>query len=213
MLRTLLLVDDHPLFRRGVKELILSQCDLYDEVIEADNGTDALSQAERFKPGCVMLDIAMPGIDGLQALELIKARLPDIPCIIFSMYNNPEFVVSARSKGAQGYILKTDSDQTILSCLQSISHGREYISTSIADSIEPTVPQVRVTSGDIERLSSREREILSLIAQNQTSKEISRHLELSIRTIQNHRVNICKKLGISGSNALLKLAIENQTWL
>ena len=213
MLRTLLLVDDHPLFRRGVKELILSQCDLYDEVIEADNGTDALSQAERFKPGCVMLDIAMPGIDGLQALELIKARLPDIPCIIFSMYNNPEFVVSARSKGAQGYILKTDPDQTILSCLQSISHGREYISTSIADSIEPTVPQVRVTPGDIERLSSREREILSLIAQNQTSKEISRHLELSIRTIQNHRVNICKKLGISGSNALLKLAIENQTWL
>ncbi len=211
--RTLLLVDDHPLFRRGVKELILSQCDLYDEVLEADNGKDALDQIHRLKPGCVMLDIAMPGIDGLQTLELIKEQLPDTRCIIFSMYNNTEFVAHARNRGAQGYILKTDPDRIILECLQNIMLGREYISESISNSIEAIVPQAPITPEEFARLSDREKEILSLIAKNKTSKEISRHLSLSIRTIQNHRVNICKKLGISGSNTLLTLAIENQAWL
>jgi len=211
--RTLLLVDDHPLFRRGVKELILAQCDLYTEVIEADNGLDAMNQIDRYKPHCVVLDIAMPGIDGLQALELIKGLLPETRCIIFSMYNNPEFVIDARNKGAQGYVLKTDPDRILLECLQSIENGRDYITTSISQSIEPMVPQVQVTPEAINALSAREKEILALIAKNQTSKEISKTLSVSIRTIQNHRVNICKKLGINGSNALLKLAIENQVWL
>lgn len=211
--RTLLLVDDHPLFRRGVKELILAQCDLYSDVIEADNGLDAMNQIDRFKPHCVVLDIAMPGIDGLQTLEAIKELVPDTLCIIFSMYNNPEFVIDARNKGAQGYVLKTDPDRILLECLQSIENGREYISTSISQNIEPMMPLADVTREAIETLSSREKEILSLIARNQTSKEISKTLSVSIRTIQNHRVNICKKLEINGPNALLKLAIENQVWL
>jgi DNA-binding NarL/FixJ family response regulator len=211
--RTLLLVDDHPLFRRGVRELILSQSKLYDHVLEADNGQEALDQIHRIRPGCVMLDIAMPGIDGLQTLELIKAKAPDTRCIIFSMYNNTEFVTGARNRGAQGYILKTDPDRIVLECLYNIMHGREYVSSSVGNSFEPIMPQALVTPNDLDRLSSREKEILSLIAKNQTSKEISKHLSVSIRTIQNHRANICKKLGISGSNTLLKLAIENQAWL
>tara|TARA_R110001599_G_scaffold351965_1_gene585333 strand:+ start:22527 stop:23168 length:642 start_codon:yes stop_codon:yes gene_type:complete len=213
MNRKILLVDDHPLFRRGVKELILSQCELYDDVAEADSGRDALDQMDRFEPGCVMLDIAMPGIDGLETLEIIKGQRPETQCIILSMYNNPEFVVDALNKGAKGYILKTDPDQVILECLHSIGKGGVYISTSISQNVEPMVHQAQIPQENIDALSRREKEVLALIAKNQTSKEISMHLFISIRTVQNHRVNICRKLGIGGPNALLKLAIENQAWL
>lgn len=213
MMRTLLLVDDHPMFRHGVKELITRQCSLFDLVIEADDGTGALHKIEKFAPDCVVIDIAMPGIDGLQTLESIKRESPDIRCIILSMYDNPEFVIRARKLGADGYILKTDSDTTILECLSSVENGRLYISESISKSVEPTLPETTIQREDFERLSKREKEVLMLIARNHTSKEIAQQLALSLRTIQNHRLNICKKLSISGPNALLKTAIEHQAWL
>jgi len=213
MTGTLMLVDDHPLFRRGMKELILSRCDLFNDVVEADNGKEALDQIERVHPCCVVLDIAMPGLDGLQTLQLIKERHPGVRCIVLSMYNNQEFVMDARDKGAQGYVLKTDSDDTILECLQRVNDGQLYVSTSVQQPSSTSVPEVEVSVEDIHSLSTREKQILSHIARNQTSKEISEQLSLSVRTIQNHRVNICRKLGLSGSNALLKLAITHQAWL
>lgn len=213
MNETLLLVDDHPLFRRGVRDLIVSQCNLYDEVIEADNGQDALNMIKRFTPKCVMLDISMPGIDGLRTLEMIKQQFPHTLCIILSMYDKQEFVVQARIKGAQGYILKTDSDNTILECLRSVENGRQYVSSALSGNLEQQLPEPLTSSKDLELLTDREKEILALIARNYTSKEIAHQLSLSLRTVQNHRVNVCKKLRIAGSNALLKVAIENQAWL
>lgn len=213
MNETLLLVDDHPLFRRGVRDLIVSQSDLYKEVIEADNGQDALSMIKRFAPKCVMLDISMPGIDGLRTLEMIKQQFPQTQCIILSMYDKQEFVVQARVKGAQGYILKTDSDSTILECLRSVQNGRQYVSSALSGNLEKQLPDSLTSTRDLDRLTGREKEILALIAKNCTSKEIAHQLSLSLRTVQNHRVNICKKLRIAGSNALLKVAIENQAWL
>lgn len=213
MNRTLLLVDDHPMFRRGVKELIISRSDLFDTVLEADDGHEALEKIQAFSPGCIVLDIAMPEIDGLQTLASIKQQDPELRCIILSMYDNPEFVTRARKLGAQGYILKTDSDATILECLHSVNNGRHFISEAISKSVEPSVPETQVRKEDFERLSKREKEILMLIALNHTSKEIAQQLSLSLRTIQNHRLNICKKLSISGPNALLKTAIEHQAWL
>lgn len=213
MSQTLLLVDDHPLFRRGVRELIYNECDFYDRVIEADNGREALILIERYAPKCVMLDIAMPEIDGLHTLDIVKRQFPDTPCIMFSMYDNPEFIIQARNRGAQGYILKTDSDSVILECLESIENGKDYISSALSHGTELRLPESKIGSEDFDRLSNREKEVLTLIAKNQTSKEIAQHLSLSLRTIQNHRVNICKKLRIAGPNALLKVAIENQAWL
>lgn len=213
MNQTLLLVDDHPLFRRGVRDLIINQCNIYEKVIEADSGGDALNMIKRFAPKCVMLDISMPGIDGLRTLEMIKQQYPQTQCIILSMYDKQEFVVQARSKGAQGYILKTDSDNTILECLRTIENGRDYVSSSLSSKLEQQMPEPRTTSKDLECLTRREKQVLALIAKNYTSKEIAQQLTLSLRTVQNHRVNICKKLHIAGSNALLKIAIENQAWL
>ncbi|MFK8048628.1 MAG: response regulator [Halioglobus sp.] len=213
MNQTLLLVDDHPLFRRGVRDLIINQCSIYENVIEADNGGVALNMIKRFAPKCVMLDISMPGIDGLRTLEMIKQQYPQTQCVIMSMYDKQEFVVDARSKGAQGYILKTDSDNTILECLRSVENGRDYVSSSLSSKLEQALPEPRTSSKDLECLTRREKQVLALIAKNHTSKEIAQQLTLSLRTVQNHRVNICKKLHITGSNALLKIAIENQAWL
>jgi len=213
MSQTLLLVDDHPLFRRGVRDLIINQCSFYEKVIEADNGGDALSLIKRFSPECVMLDIAMPGLDGIRTLEMIKQHFPKIRCVMLSMYDRQEFVVEARNKGALGYILKTDSDNTILECLRSIENGRHYVSSALSGRLEQQPVEPETSSRDLDLLTGREKQVLGLIAKNQTSKEIAQHLSLSLRTVQNHRVNICKKLRISGSNALLKIAIENQAWL
>lgn len=213
MSKTLLLVDDHPMFRRGVKELISKQSELFATIIEADDGLEALDKIRTLKPDYIVLDIAMPEIDGLQTLESIKREAPEIRCVILSMYDNPEFVIRARKLGAHGYILKTDSDNTILECLHTVALGRHYISAAISNSVEPAVPEANVQREDFDRLSKREKEILALIAKNQTSKEIANVLAVSLRTIQNHRLNICKKLNISGPNALLKTAIEHQAWI
>lgn len=213
MTKKLLLVDDHPLFRRGVKELILRHSSLYGEVIEADDGHEALVQIDLYAPDCVMLDIAMPELDGLRALEMIRRNNAAPPCIMLSMYDNPEFVVQARALGAMGYILKTDSDAVILECLEAVEKGQRYVSAGVSNNTEPLVPETKVGADQLDQLSKREKEVLSLIAINQTSKEIAQRLSLSLRTVQNHRLNICKKLGLSGPNALLKTAIENQAWL
>lgn len=173
----------------------------------------ALDKVREYQPDYIVLDIAMPEIDGLQTLESIKREAPEIRCVILSMYDNPEFVIRARELGAQAYILKTDSDQTILECLSHVAQGSHYISAAINNSASPAVPEANVQKEDFDRLSKREKEILSLIAKNQTSKEIAQSLAVSLRTIQNHRLNICKKLNISGPNALLKTAIEHQAWL
>ena len=211
--KSLLLVDDHPMFRRGVKELIVNHSDLFGRVMEADDGVAALELVRADQPDCIVLDIAMPDIDGLQTLEAIKQESPGSRCIILSMYDNPEFVIRARKLGAQGYILKTDSDETILECIHTVERGGTFVSDAISKSVEPTVPETQIQREDFESLSKREKEILLLIARNHTSKEIAQQLSLSLRTIQNHRLNICKKLGISGPNALLKTAIEHQSWL
>ncbi|MFK7974917.1 MAG: response regulator [Halioglobus sp.] len=213
MSNTLLLVDDHPMFRRGVKELIIKHSDLFDEVIEADDGIEALETITKLQPAYIVLDIAMPEMDGLQTLEAIKRESPETRCIILSMYDNPEFVIRARKLGAHAYILKTDSDDIILECLQCVANGRHYVSAAINNSVVPTLPDTELQREDFEGLSNREKEILALIAKNQTSKEIGQQLAVSLRTIQNHRLNICKKLNISGPNALLKTAIEHQSWL
>lgn len=213
MASTLLLVDDHPLFRRGVKELVTKQCAIYDRVVEADNGREALDLIGRLAPECVMLDIAMPEIDGLHTLEIVRQQFPQTLCIMFSMYDNPEFVVRARSRGAHGYILKTDPDHIILECLQRVADGDQYVSATLGQQLDMQLPEVQINRDDLQRLSKREREILTLIARNLTSKEAAQKLCVSLRTIQNHRANICKKLRITGSNALLKIAIENQAWL
>lgn len=213
MSKKLLLVDDHPLFRRGVKELILRHSSPYTEIIEADDGSEALIQIDLYRPDCVMLDIAMPGLDGLRALEIIRGRESAPPCIILSMYDNSEFVAKAQALGALGYILKTDPDTVILECLEAVEKGQRYVSASVNSTAEPLLPDAAVGEKELEQLSKREKEILALIAINQTSKEIAQHLSLSLRTVQNHRLNICKKLGLSGPNALLKTAIESQSWL
>jgi DNA-binding NarL/FixJ family response regulator len=213
MTKTLLLVDDHPMFRRGVKELIINQGGGFDTVLEADDGHDALDRVRQAPPDYIVLDIAMPGIDGLETLETIMSEAPQSRCIILSMYNNPEFVIRARQLGARGYILKTDPDAVILDCLQTVEQGGLYISSAITRSVDPHLPPTQVEREDFDRLSKREKEILLLISRNHTSKEIAQQFSLSLRTIQNHRLNICKKLGISGPNALLKTAIEHQAWL
>jgi two-component system response regulator NreC len=129
------------------------------------------------------------------------------------MYNKPEFVTEARKRGADGYILKTDSDEVILDCLQRVHEGVYYVSSTIQDGADPQLPDLDAEAVNLQCLSKREGEVLALIAKNCTSKEISQQLRLSLRTVQNHRVNICKKLKISGPNALLKIAIENQAKL
>lgn len=213
MSKTLLLVDDHPIFRRGIRELIINHCKDYERVLEADTGEEALKQLENHPADCVMLDIAMPGLDGLKTLELIKQRSPTTQCIMISMHDNPNYVVQSRIKGAVGYLLKSDPDRFVIECLHSVRYGVHYVSPTLRDKSDYEPMDDSIESTDLDRLSKREKQILALIAQNKTSKEIAVQLEVSLRTVQNHRVNICRKLRIDGPNALLKVAIENQQWL
>ena len=209
MEKKILLLDDHPLFRKGIRESISAQPGFV-IVAEADNGESAIMLANIHHPDVVILDLALPDMSGLDVLTALRANAPGIICIMMTLYNDTSLVEKAVELGANGYLLKTDSVDVLIACLDGLSATSLFISPTIAAgrATRPILPLAGAV--DLSILSKREMGILRRIALNQTSKEIAAELELSIRTIQNHRQRMARKLGLSGANGLLQFAIENK---
>jgi len=207
--KEILLVDDHPLFRKGIRESI-SAWPGFNIAAEADNGESAIMLANIHHPDLVILDLALPDMSGLDVLTKLRSASPGIICIMMTLYNDTALVEKAVELGANGYLLKTDSIDVLRDCLDDLSRDSIFISPTIVTG-RATRPILPVDAADkLSALSRREMGILRNIARNQTSKEIAAELGLSIRTIQNHRQRMARKLGLSGANGLLQFAIENK---
>lgn len=207
----IVLTDDHALFREGLKRILQGMADL--EVVgEAKCGLELLDLLKRLTPHMVLLDISMPNLRGIEAVHEIKAIHPDVKILILTMHKDKEYLYQTISAGAEGYLLKEDADTELSSAIETIRSGRVYISPLLSGELENDwVHAIREKSKlpiQLENLTTREREVLKLIAEGKSSKEIADLLFISVRTVERHRANTMDKLNIKKTADLVKYAIQ-----
>ena len=206
----IVLADDHVMFRQGIKILLEAVTDL--EVVgEAGDGFELVAMANELLPDIVILDISMPGLRGIEATREIKAIHPGIKVLILTMHKTKEYLYHAISAGAEGYLLKEDADTELFNAIEIICKGGTYISPLL--SVELTDDLVKMyhhgqSKPHLDPLTTREREVLKLIAEGKSSKEIAGLLFISIRTVQHHRANIMRKLNARKTADLVRYAIR-----
>jgi len=203
-----MLADDHTLFRSGVKR-ILEEIPGVEIVGEAADGLELLSLLKKVTPDLVILDISMPNLRGLEAIHEIKASYPRVQVLILTMHKDAEYLSYALGAGAAGFLLKQDADPELLEALASIRQGRTYLSPAISEVVPDLLRRGPTLDGTPrEVLTHREREILKLLADGKSSKEIGELLFISLRTVQNHRANMMKKLKVRRTTDLIKYAMQ-----
>jgi len=206
---TVLVADDHEIVRKGIVALLASEEDI--EVIgEARDGHEALSLAETSQPDVVVMDLSMPGLNGIEATRLIKKRVPATEVLALSMYDDEQYVHRVLTAKAKGYLVKDTAVQELVSAIRAVSQGKAYLSPSISKLVlEHYVSPNRKPEEKTELLSPREKEVLQLIAEGYTTNEIAKKLFLAPKTIGNHRSNIMSKLDIHDVAGLTRYAIHN----
>lgn len=206
-----LLVEDHKIMRDGIKA-ILGRSEEFRVVGEAETGTDAVLFVKRLHPAMVLMDIGLPGLNGVETTAEILRHHPDCKIVILSMYDDENSVVSAIRSGARAFILKKASDNDLLEALRVVARGGAYLSPQVSDRL-----LTRIQKGDLdakpapsalESLSPRELQVLRLVAEGKTSKEIAVMLDLREQTVRSYRKTMMKKLGVNNVAGLTQLALS-----
>ncbi|MDQ7988918.1 MAG: response regulator transcription factor [Candidatus Dactylopiibacterium sp.] len=198
----LMLVDDHPLVRDGLR-VRLSTVPGFEVVAEAADGASALLALDAAPPDVVLMDIGMRGMSGIELVHEFHERQPQVQVIMLTMHDQPQYVVEAFRQGARGYVLKDSPAQEIVAAIHAVMAGKRYYSAGVADALAAGAMPAPL-------LTQREKEVLTLIAEGLSSKEIATRLDLSVRTVETHRLNIKRKYEIEGSSALVKFAVERK---
>ena len=208
----IVIADDHPVFRTGLKQIIEAEPG-FDVVGEAGDGQNALQLIQTLDPAIVILDVAMPGLDGLSVVNHLREAASTVKIIFVTMYREEDIFKQAVEAGVKGYVLKESAGIDIVKCIKEVADGKNYVTpeltTFLMDLARPTISKNSPPSG-LEGLTITELRVLSLIAGYKTSKEIAQELGVSVRTVDAHRNNLCQKLGVHGSHALMKFALEHK---
>lgn len=203
-----LVVDDHTVVRDGLCFLLEAQDDI-DVVGVAADGREALREAERMRPDVVLMDLAMPNLNGIEATRRFRKTMPSVKVLILSMHESSEYVYQALQAGAQGYLVKESAGPEVAVAIRALHAGRRYLSASITETVvEQYVRECRPVS-PLESLSAREREILQLVVEGHTSAEVGAQLSLSAKTVETYRSRIMHKLGIRDVPSLVKFAVRH----
>jgi DNA-binding NarL/FixJ family response regulator len=204
------IADDHVMFRQGIKNILKGAKDV--EIIgETGDGLNLLELLKKEVPDMVILDISMPNLRGLEATREIKMIAPGVKVLILTMHKDKEYVYHAMSAGAEGYLLKEDADTELFDAVEKIRQGGHYISPLLSGEVTHELIQAHHKGRGIppsDPLTMREREVLKLIAEGISNKEIADLLFISIRTVEHHRANIMRKLNIRQAANLVKYAIR-----
>lgn len=207
MLR-ILIADDHPVFRRGLKQIIEEAPDLV-VVAEAADGAEALRKARTGDCDVVLLDIAMPVKNGVDALTQLKHDRPALPVLMLSMHPEEQYAVRALRAGASGYLTKESAPEELVAAIRKVSAGGKYVSVSLAEHLASIV-QNAGESPSHETLSGREYQVMCLIAAGKTVSEVARELSLSVKTVSTYRARIMEKLQMKNNAELMRYATQNQ---
>lgn len=197
-----LIVDDHPMVAQGIRAILETYDDL-DVVGTLSNGREAVEQVEALRPDVILLDLNMPHLGGLSATEIILERRPQTRILILSMHDSPEYISTALSHGARGYLLKDIPTEEVKLAIDRVMTGDRYLCTGARLSLNPEGSTGR------EPLTSREQAILLELAQGRSNKDVAVMFDISVRTVETHRKNIKRKLGISSTAGLTRYALEH----
>ncbi|MEW5960777.1 MAG: response regulator transcription factor, partial [Chloroflexota bacterium] len=205
-----LLVDDHVVVRQGLKALLTDEADI--EVVgEANNGREALDRLAVLEPDVVLMDISMPGLNGIEATRQIKQRHPGVKVVILSMHANEEYVFQVLQAGAAGYVLKQSDSLEVLTAIRAALSGGSFLSPPISRTVINDYvrrAEARGQGSDLDLLTSREREVLQLLAEGLSNRDIAEELNISIKTVESHRSNIMNKLEVNSKAELIKYALR-----
>lgn len=205
----ILLADDHNIVRQGLRALLQSEPH-FRLVGEASDGIEAVRLAERMKPDVLITDLMMPGLNGLEVTRQVTKALPQIRVIILSMYTNDAYVLEAFKNGALGYVLKDSQAADLIQAVKEVIAGNRYLSPPLSErALELYLQKVESVPDDpYELLTTREREVLQLVAEGRTSSEIAARLFISPRTAEGHRANLMRKLNLQNNADLIRLALK-----
>ena len=206
---TIVLADDHALFRQGLKK-ILSEASGIEVSGEAADGLELIRLLNKESSHMIILDISMPKIRGIEAIHEIKTINPNVKILVLTEHKDSEYFRQAMSVGADGYLLKEDGDIELFSAIEKIRHGKVYISPHLSEVLKEDWLKMQRGSykRSSEHLTNREREVLKLVAEGKTSKEIAALLCISIRTVESHRAHIMEKLNFKKTTELVRYAIK-----
>ncbi|MDW4547924.1 response regulator transcription factor [Defluviimonas sp. D31] len=197
-----LIVDDHPMVAEGIRAIL----ETYEDIVVVGtlgNGQEVIDRAAELAPDVILLDLNMPQVNGLSATEILLERDPDTRILILSMHDSPEYISTALRHGAMGYLLKDVPVEEIKTAIDRLMAGTRYLCTGASASLEPGTADGR------EPLTHREQTILLELAQGKSNRDVAAELEISVRTVETHRKNIKRKLGIATTAGLTRYAMEH----
>lgn len=200
-----LLAEDHRVVRTGIRNLLQQAGDI-EVVAEVDSGEQAVALAAASGAELVLMDISMPGMNGLEATRLLRHKAPQLRILMLSMHEEPEYVIRAMKTGASGYVLKSADRDELLTAVRRVHAGEKYYSPGVAGAMVEDNPNLPLHDPSL-LLTARERQILGLVANGKVTKEVAEVLNISPRTVETHRVNIMRKLDVANTAELIKVAV------
>lgn len=204
-----IIVEDHEMVRAGLLRL-LSDMEDFEVVAETGEGQKALPLVETQRPDVVLLDITLPGMDGLEVLSQISRNAPESKVLILTMHNSPEFVAQALRNGASGYLLKEAATAELEIAIRAVARGENYLSPAVSNYIvKDYLDRVGSSASPLDKLTNRQREVFDLVVRGHTTKEIACRLKLSVKTVETHRQQLMQRLGIFEVTGLTRLAIHH----
>jgi len=208
----ILVADDHTVVRKGLRSILESRAG-WQVCAEASSGREAIELTLQHQPEIVVMDINMPDLNGLDATRQICKALPKMPVLILSAHDSEQLVREMLVSGARGYVLKNDAGEDLIAAVEALLAGRLFFTPSVSDFVMRGLRETRETGTPAElptRLSGREREVMQLLAEGSTNKEVATRLEISIKTVETHRKHIMDKLELHSMSDLVRYAIQNQ---
>ena len=205
---TVLIVDDHAVVLEGLRSLVEAQDDMRVVGCVAD-GREAVNKARELKPDVVLMDIAMPNLNGIEATHLIRTRLETTQVVILSMHSNQEYVLRALQAGARGYVLKKSASKEVVDAIRTTHQGGRYLSQKLVEGVLDDLLHDGSITDPLDVLSSRERQVLQLLVEGKSNAVIARSLSLSPKTVETYRARVMQKLNIDDIPSLVKFAIQH----
>lgn len=206
----ILIVDDHAVVRRGVRALLEAQPGL--EICgEAANGHEALEKVVELRPDLVVLDVSLPGLNGLEATPQILKASPGTEVLVLTMHHSEELARQVFKAGAKGYVLKSDADHSLVAAIESVRQHKPFVTTAVTEFVLDSYLSEGREGSDTPKVATtpRERQIIQLVAESRSSKEIAATLGISVKTVESHRTNIMRKLRLRSVSDLVRYAIRN----
>lgn len=206
---SVLVADDHSIVREGIRRLIEGESDI-DLCAEASDGREVLDQVEIHRPNVVILDITMPEMSGLETLERVRSNHPEVKTILLSVHADPRMIQSAVTLGVDGYLLKNARSSEIVSAIRAVTRGGSYFSPPVAREIVAQIRDPRANTDEpFSLLTTREREVLHLIAEGLSAKEVAVRLGISTKTVEAHRTSLMRKLSVRKATELVRYAVRH----